>query len=137
VNEALLGTDMPVEGAATPVLVDAAPARSLLEAFAATVARARDVWWETLTITEFDLVELGNGCAVNRLSCVETHLFHDRLMRIGSVYIGPGATLGPASATLPDTKLGAHCSVGGRSVVLRGEELPAGTRWHGSRVVSR
>jgi non-ribosomal peptide synthetase-like protein len=96
----------------------------------------RDVWCETLTITEFDLVALGDGCAVNRLSCVETHLFHDRLMRIGRVSIGPGATLGPASATLPDTSLGAGCTVGGRSVVLRGERLPPGTRWHGAPVVS-
>jgi non-ribosomal peptide synthetase-like protein len=96
-----------------------------------------DAWCETLTITEFDLVQLGDGCAVNRLSCVETYLFHDRLMRIGSVWIGPGATLGPASATLPDTKLGAGATVGGRSVVLRGEELPPGTCWHGAPVVSR
>lgn len=97
----------------------------------------KDVWCETLTITEFDLVTLADGCAVNRLSCVETHLFHDRLMRIGPVWIGRGATLGPASATLPDTRLGADCSVAGRSVVLRGEELPPGTRWHGAPVVSR
>ena len=47
-----------------------------------------------------------------------------------------GATLGPSSAVLPDTVLGAGCCVGGRSVVLRGEELPPGTRWHGSPVVS-
>ena len=97
----------------------------------------RDVWCETLTITEFDLVELGEGCAVNRMSCVETHLFHDRLMRIGSVSMGPGSTLGPASATLPNTKLGAPCRVGGRAVVLRGEELLAGTSWHGAPVISR
>jgi carbonic anhydrase/acetyltransferase-like protein (isoleucine patch superfamily) len=44
--------------------------------------------------------------------------------------------LGPVSAILPETKLGAGCVVGGRSVVLRGEELPAGTRWHGAPVVA-
>jgi hypothetical protein len=27
-------------------------------------------------------------------------------------------------------------SVGGRSVVMRGEQLPAGTRWHGAPVVA-
>jgi non-ribosomal peptide synthetase-like protein len=108
---------------------------SYLRAMGAKVGR--DVWFETLAITEFDVVELGDGCTVNRLACVESHLFHDRLMRIGPICIGPGSTLGPASATLPDTILGAGCSVGGRSVVLRGEQLPAGTRWHGSPVVSR
>lgn len=95
-----------------------------------------DVWCETLALTEFDLVELGDGAVVNRFACVETHLFHDRLMRIGPTTLRPGATLGPSSAVLPDTVLGTRCSVGGRSVVLRGEELPPGTRWHGAPVVS-
>ena len=97
----------------------------------------RDVWCETLTITEFDLATLGDGCAVNRHSVVETHVFHDRLMRIGSATLGAGATLGPSSAMLPDTTIGDGCSVGGRSIVMRGERLPARTRWHGAPVVAK
>jgi non-ribosomal peptide synthetase-like protein len=96
----------------------------------------RDVWFETLNITEYDVVELGDGCVVNRAACVETHLFHDRLMRIGPATLEPGSSLGPYSVVLPDTVLGAGVGVGGRSVVLRGEELPPGTTWHGSTVVS-
>jgi len=96
----------------------------------------RDVWCETLTITEFDCVELGDGCVINRFACVETHLFHDRLMRIGPTAIGPGATLGPSCALLPDTRVGAGVRVGGRSVVMRGEELSDGTSWHGAPVVA-
>jgi non-ribosomal peptide synthetase-like protein len=95
----------------------------------------RDVWCETLAVTEFDVVKVADGCAINRGAVLETHLFHDRLMRIGPNDLGAGSTLGPHSATLPDTKLGAGCVVGGRSVVLRGEELPANTRWHGAPVV--
>jgi len=82
------------------------------------------------------MVTLGDGAVVNRRACVETHLFHDRLMRIGTATIGPGASLGPSSAILPDAAIGAGSNVGGRSVVLRGEELPAGTRWHGAPVVA-
>jgi non-ribosomal peptide synthetase-like protein len=96
----------------------------------------RDVWCETMGLSEFDVVELGDGCVVNRTACIETHLFHDRLLRIGPATLGPGSSLGPASAVLPDTALGAGACVGGRSVVLRGEELPPGTRWHGAPVVS-
>jgi non-ribosomal peptide synthetase-like protein len=95
----------------------------------------RDLWCETLAVTEFDVVKVADGCAINRGACLETHVFHDRLMRIGPNDLGAGSTLGPHSATLPDTKLGAGCVVGGRSVVLRGEELPANTRWHGAPVV--
>jgi len=96
----------------------------------------RDVWFETMNVTEFDVVELGDGCVVNRGVHVETHLFHDRLLRIGPTRVGPGATLGPESAVLPDTIVGAGTRVGGRSVVMRGEELPPGTNWHGAPVVS-
>ena len=96
----------------------------------------RDVWFETLAVTEFDLVHLGDGCVVNRGACVETHLFHDRLMRTGPATLGPGSTLGPNSAVLPDTTLGECCSVGARSFVMRGEQLPAHTRWHGAPVTA-
>ena len=96
----------------------------------------RDVWCETMTITEFELASLDDGCAVNRGSVVETHLFHDRLMRIGPATLGAGSTLGPSSAMLPDSALGAGCRVGGRSVVMRGERLPAHTSWHGAPVVA-
>jgi non-ribosomal peptide synthetase-like protein len=96
----------------------------------------RGVWCETTAITEYDVVELGDGCAINRGSCLMTHVFHDRLLRIGPTSVGVGATMGPTSAVLPDTRLGVNSCIGGHSVVLRGEELPAGTRWHGAPVKS-
>ncbi|MBV9212846.1 MAG: amino acid adenylation protein, partial [Actinobacteria bacterium] len=95
----------------------------------------RDVWLETNAITEFDVIDIGDGCAINRTACIETHLFHDRLLRIGPSELGACTTLGPTSIVLPDTKVGAGCTIGGRSLVLRGEELPDGTCWHGSPVV--
>ena len=106
-----------------------------LRAMGANVGR--DVWFETLAVTEFDLVHLGDGCVVNRGACVETHLFHDRLMRTGAAHLQSGSTLGPNSAVLPDTDLGERCSVGARSFVMRGEQLPAHTRRHGAPVVGR
>jgi|HubBroStandDraft_6_1064221.scaffolds.fasta_scaffold01083_7 non-ribosomal peptide synthetase-like protein len=103
-----------------------------LRAMGATVGRG--VWCETTAVTEYDVLELGDSCAVNRGSCLMTHVFHDRLLRIGPTSLGAGATMGPTSAVLPDTKLGANTCIGGHSVVLRGEELPADTRWHGAPV---
>jgi non-ribosomal peptide synthetase-like protein len=97
----------------------------------------RDVWVDNLNTSEFDLASLGDGCAVNRGAVVETHLFHDRLMSTGTVHIGAGATLGPSSVSLPETVIGDGTVVGGRSIVMRGEELPAGTRWHGAPVVAQ
>jgi non-ribosomal peptide synthetase-like protein len=105
-----------------------------LRAMGAKVGRG--VWFETLAITEFDLVDLGEGCAINRGACIETHLFHDRVLNMGTAVLGRGSTLGPSSAVLPDTVLGPGCTVGARSVVMRGERLPAHTSWHGAPVQS-
>jgi non-ribosomal peptide synthetase-like protein len=95
----------------------------------------RDVWCEPMTFTEFDMVTLEPGAVVNRHAVVETHLFHDRLLRIGPASMGAGATLGPVSAMLPESSIGSRTSVGARSVVMRGEHLPARSRWHGAPVV--
>jgi non-ribosomal peptide synthetase-like protein len=96
----------------------------------------RGVWCETTAVTEHDMINLGDGTAINRGACLMTHLFHDRLLRIGPTQLDPGATLGPTSVVLPDTHVGTDTRVFGHSVVLRGEELPAGTRWHGTPVVA-
>jgi non-ribosomal peptide synthetase-like protein len=96
----------------------------------------RGVWCETTAVTEHDMITLDDGTAVNRGGCLMTHLFHDRLLRIGPTHLDPGATLGPTAVVLPDTHVGTDTRVFGHSVVLRGEELPAGTRWHGTPVVA-
>jgi non-ribosomal peptide synthetase-like protein len=96
----------------------------------------RGAWVDTLAITEYDVTALGENSAVNRGGILMTHLFHDRLLRIGPTSVGDGATIGPSAAVLPDTKIGAGACIGAHSVVLRGEELPPGTRWHGAPVVS-
>jgi len=105
-----------------------------LRAMGARVGRG--VWFETTAVTEFDLVHLHDGAAINRGACLMTHVFHDRLLSIGPTDIGAGATLAPTSAVLPDTVLGPGTTIAPHAVVLRGERLPARTRWQGSPVVS-
>jgi non-ribosomal peptide synthetase-like protein len=105
-----------------------------LRAMGARVGRG--VWCETTAITEYDLIDLGDGAAVNRGACLMTHVFQDRQLSIGPTRIGEGATLGPTSAVLPDTELGDGACIGAHAVVLRGEHLHAGTRWQGSPVRS-
>ena len=127
-----------IEHLAGPWLVNASLGTPLMSVYLRAMGAkvGREVWFDSLDTTEFDVIEVGDGAVVNRFCCVQTHLFHDRLMRIGPAKLGAGSTLGPASIVLPDTLIGAGTMVGGRSVVLRGEELPSGTRWHGAPVVS-
>jgi non-ribosomal peptide synthetase-like protein len=94
----------------------------------------RGVWCETYWLPEADLVTLGDGATVNRGCVLQTHLFHDRVMSIDSVRLDPGASIGPHGVVLPAAALGAAASVGPASLVLRGESIPAGSRWTGNPV---
>jgi len=82
-----------------------------------------------------ELVTLGKGSTVNRGCVVQTHLFHDRIMRMDTVVLGDGATLGPHCVVLPAAKLGAGATVGPASLVMRGDEVPPSTRWQGNPIV--
>ncbi len=96
----------------------------------------KNLWSNTMYLTEFDVVDIGDNVTLNAGCCLETHLFHDRVMKIGPNNIGDGATLGPNCAVLPDTVVGEGCRIGGRSVVMKGETLPPHTSWQGAPVVS-
>lgn len=94
----------------------------------------RGVWCETYWLPEADLVTLGDGATVSRGCVVQTHLFHDRIMRMDSVVLEPGATLGPHCVALPAARLGAGATVGPASLVVRGDEVPGSTRWQGNPI---
>ncbi|MEU7057277.1 Pls/PosA family non-ribosomal peptide synthetase [Streptomyces sp. NPDC046197] len=94
----------------------------------------RGVWCESYWLPETDLVGLGDGVSVNRGCVLQTHLFHDRIMRMDTVHLAAGASLGPHSIALPGTAIGAGTSVGACSLVMRGESVPAGTRWAGNPI---
>jgi non-ribosomal peptide synthetase-like protein len=94
----------------------------------------RGAWCETYWLPEADLVTLGSGSTVNRGCVVQTHLFHDRIMRMDSVVLEPGATLGPHCVALPAARLGSGATVGPASLVVRGDEVPPSTRWQGNPI---
>ncbi|OAA33331.1 non-ribosomal peptide synthetase [Moelleriella libera RCEF 2490] len=92
------------------------------------------VWLESHFLPEAELCQLGHGATVNRGAVLQTHLFHDRIMRLDKVTLERGATLGPRAIALPATTIGAGTTVAPVSLVMRGEQLPAGTRWKGNPV---
>ncbi|APD84506.1 amino acid adenylation protein [Mycobacterium intracellulare subsp. chimaera] len=129
-------SDAFVETVAAPWFARAAsgtPVLNLwLRALGASIARG--VWCETYWLPEADLVTLGAGATVNRGCVVQTHLFHDRIMRTGTVVLEYGATLGPHSVALPTAQLGAGATVGAASLVMRGDQVPSSTRWQGNPI---
>lgn len=94
----------------------------------------RGAWCETYWLPEADLVSLGDATTVNRGCVLQTHLFHDRIMSMDTVTIEAGATLGPQGVILPAASIGRGTTVGAASLVLRGDAIPAGSRWTGNPV---
>jgi non-ribosomal peptide synthetase-like protein len=90
------------------------------------------VYTDTTDITEFDLVSIGEDAALNRDCGLQTHLFEDRVMKLGAVDVGPRAVVGTQSVVLYDSILEAGARLGELSVVMKGERLPADTGWSGS-----
>lgn len=91
----------------------------------------RGVYMDTTDITEFDCVSIGDHSELNALSCPQTHLFEDRVMKIDHVDIGSKVYLGPRSAVLYSAKVGDNARIGPLTLVMKGEHIPAATAWNG------
>jgi non-ribosomal peptide synthetase-like protein len=91
----------------------------------------RRAYIETTDMTEYDLVTIGDDVALNRDCTVQTHLFEDRVMKMSTVAIGDGCSVGAVSLVLYDTALEAGSSLGSLSLQMKGEVLPAGSAWEG------
>jgi non-ribosomal peptide synthetase-like protein len=90
------------------------------------------VYLNTTDLTEFDCVRIGDEAELNAWCGPQTHLFEDRVMKIGRVDIGNRVTVGARSTILYDTQVGDDVRLGPLTLVAKGERLPAATRWEGS-----
>jgi non-ribosomal peptide synthetase-like protein len=88
-------------------------------------------WIATTYLTEFDLVEIGDDAMIGRNVSLQTHLFEDRVMKMSTVRIGAGATVGDRAIVLYDGKVAAEAALEPLSLVMKGEQLPERTRWRG------
>ncbi len=90
------------------------------------------VYMDATDITEFDCVTIGDHVAINAGACLQTHLYEDRLMKVGRIKVGNDVTIGAGSTVLYDTQLGDGAVLGPLTMVMKGEELPMRTSWVGS-----
>jgi non-ribosomal peptide synthetase-like protein len=128
--------DVFVELVAAPWFARAATGTSVLNLWLRSLGAriGRGVWCESYWLPEADLIQLGDGATVNRGCVVQTHLFHDRIMRMDTVILGPGSTLGPHGVILPAASIGESATVGPASLVMGGEAVPAHSRWIGNPI---
>jgi non-ribosomal peptide synthetase-like protein len=92
----------------------------------------RRVYMDTSDITEFDVVSVGDDAALNEGCGLQTHLFEDRVMKISTVEIGAGCSIGASAVVLYDSVMEPGSSLDDLSMLMKGETLPANTAWQGS-----
>jgi non-ribosomal peptide synthetase-like protein len=91
----------------------------------------RRAYVETTDLSEFDLVRIGDEAALNADCTIQTHLFEDRVMKMSNINIGPRANIGAGTLVLYDTVLAEGAALGDLSLLMKGETLPARSRWQG------
>jgi non-ribosomal peptide synthetase-like protein len=89
------------------------------------------VYMETTFVTEFDLVRVGPDAMIAGVTSLQTHLVEDRVMKMSTVTVGPGCTVGPRCVVLYDAELADGANLEAPSLAMKGEMLPAQTRWRG------
>ncbi len=92
----------------------------------------KGVWMDMTDITEFDCITVGDYCNLNALSALQTHLYEDRVMKIGRVHLEEGVTVGAGSTVLYDTHIGKFAQLGPLTVIMKGEAIPANSEWIGA-----
>lgn len=92
----------------------------------------RGVFIDMIDITEFDCVNIGDFAALNMNCALQTHLYEDRVMKVGRVNVGQGVCVGAGSTVLYDTVVNDYARLGPLTVVMKGEHIPAHSQWVGS-----
>jgi non-ribosomal peptide synthetase-like protein len=92
----------------------------------------KGVWINSCDITEFDCTSIGDHAVLNMISCPQTHLYEDRIMKVGRIEIGRGATIGSGSTVLYDSKIGDFAQLKPLTLVMKGESIPAHSIWAGA-----
>jgi non-ribosomal peptide synthetase-like protein len=98
------------------------------------VKTGKRVFMNTTDITEFDMVTICDDAALNADCGPQTHLFEDRVMKVGAVKIGARSSIGAGTIILYDSELGDDTNIEALSLVMKGERLAPGTDWTGSPV---
>jgi non-ribosomal peptide synthetase-like protein len=98
------------------------------------VKTGKRVWMNTTDITEHDMVTIGDDTAMNEDCGPQTHLFEDRVMKVGNIKIGKRCSIGARSIILYDSETGDDVNIDALSLVMKGESLQPDTQWIGSPV---
>jgi non-ribosomal peptide synthetase-like protein len=86
--------------------------------------------------SEFDLVEIGDYAALNAGVVIQNHLFEDRIMKSSYLTVGERCSVGNMAVVLYDTVMEPGAVLAPLSLLMKGETMPAGSRWRGIPTVA-
>ncbi|WP_445114659.1 Pls/PosA family non-ribosomal peptide synthetase [Acinetobacter sp. WZC-1] len=92
----------------------------------------KHVYLDTADMTEFDCISIGDYTELNSFSGPQTHLFEDRIMKIGHVRIGSHVTIHSRSIVLYSAEVADQTLLGPLTLVMKAEKIPAHSAWIGS-----
>jgi non-ribosomal peptide synthetase-like protein len=92
----------------------------------------KGVWMDCTDLTEFDCVTVGDFSVLNEFAVLQTHLYEDRVMKVGRIRVGRGVTVGAGTTVLYDTEIGDFVRIRDLTVVMKGDTLPGHTEWEGA-----
>lgn len=99
-------------------------------AFGARIGRR--VYLDTTGFLEFDLVHIGDRASIDENCVLQSHLFEDRILKASYVDIGANCSVGAFSVVLYDSTMEDGARLDALSLLMKGETLPANTRWAGT-----
>lgn len=90
------------------------------------------VYMGTLLISEFDLISIGSHSSIDDSTLIQCHLYEDRIYKTSNIIIEDNCNVGISATILYDTNMESHSSLGDKSLLMKGETLPAASNWQGS-----
>jgi non-ribosomal peptide synthetase-like protein len=102
----------------------------LLRAQGATVGR--QLFDDGGVLVERTLVTVGDYCTFNAGAVIQCHSLEEGTFKSDRVVLEDGVTLAPAAFVHYGTHLGTGSLVETDAFLMKGEDVPAGQRWHGN-----
>ena len=85
--------------------------------------------------TDADLVHIGDDFKMETGAAIQSHLFEERVMKLGTTEIGNNCLLGDYSHVLFDTKMGDNVVLDSLSIQMKGESFDTDSNFVGMPAV--
>ncbi|MCE3556050.1 phosphopantetheine-binding protein [Pseudonocardia sp. RS11V-5] len=92
----------------------------------------RRVYDDGAAVLERTLTTIGDDCTLNFGSIIQCHSQEDGAFKSDHIVIGSGVTLGVGAFVHYGVTIGDGAEIAPDSFVMKGEEIPAGSRWGGN-----